>query len=72
MNTYVSLDKQPREIIISAVRPVTMNRIAIREAISSYGERVERHAVDAYINGEWKEIARATNIGYRRILRFRK
>ena len=70
MNTYVSLDKQPREIIISAVRPVTMNRIAIREAISSYGERVERHAVDAYINGEWKEIARATNIGYRRILRF--
>ena len=34
------------------------------------GERVEKHAIDAYINGKWQNISEATNIGYRRIHRF--
>lgn len=42
----------------------------LQEAASTHGERVESHAVDAWIDGEWKEIATATNIGYKRILRF--
>ena len=42
----------------------------MQEAITSHSERVEKHAVDAWIDGEWKEIAQATNIGYKRILRF--
>lgn len=69
-NTYLVLEKQPQEIIISTEKPVTLNRIAIQEAIAIQGERVEKHAVDVFINGSWKEIAKATNIGYRRILRF--
>ena len=36
----------------------------------THGERVEKHALDAWVNNEWKEIATATNIGYKRILRF--
>ena len=68
--TYINLDKEPREIIISTASPITINRIAIQEPILSNGERVEKHAVDAYIDGNWKEIAQATNIGYKRILRF--
>ena len=70
MDTYLVLDKQPQEIIISTPKPVTINRLAIQEAISAYGERVAKHAVDVYIDGHWEEIAQATNIGYKRILRF--
>ena len=50
--------------------PITINRFVIQEAIASYGERVESHALDALIDGTWQEIAAATNIGYKRILRF--
>ncbi len=57
-------------VIISCPAPVTINRIVLQEAIATNGERVEEHAVDAWIDGEWREIARATNIGYKRILRF--
>lgn len=58
------------ELLINTEQPVTINRIVIQEAISTHGERVEKHVVDAWINNEWKEIASASNIGYKRILRF--
>ena len=68
--TYLALDKDSKEIIINVPDPVTINRLAIMEAIAFSGERVARHAVDAFIDGGWKEIIESTNIGYRRILRF--
>lgn len=58
------------ELIITSDKPVTFNRLMLQEEVPNVGERIERHAVDAWINGEWKEIAEATNVGYRRILRF--
>ncbi len=70
VNTYVLLDKQPKEIIISTSKPVTINRLALQEPVATNGERVIKHAVDAYIDGSWVEIAQGTNIGYKRILRF--
>jgi len=69
MNTWIELDKLPGEIIISTREAVTFNRLEIREPVAKHGERVEKHAVDAFIDGRWKEIATATNIGNRRILR---
>ena len=69
-DTYLNLDNESQEIIITTPSAVTLNRLAIREPISIRGERVVKHAVDAFINGKWTEIAQATNIGYRRILRF--
>lgn len=57
-------------IVISTPEPVTINRISLREPIGTVGERVERHAVDAFVDGKWKEVAQGTNIGNRRILRF--
>jgi alpha-L-fucosidase len=69
-NTYVELDGKKKEITISTPQPITFNRLLLQEAITSHSERVEKHAVDAWIDGEWKEIAQATNIGYKRILRF--
>lgn len=57
-------------IVITLKSPVTFNRLLLQEAIDVNGERVEEHAVDAWIDGTWKEIAHASNIGYKRILRF--
>lgn len=58
------------EFAVTMASPVTINRIMLQEAIATNGERVEKHAVDAWIDGTWKEIAVSTNIGYKRILRF--
>ncbi|HCD9233945.1 TPA: alpha-L-fucosidase [Elizabethkingia anophelis] len=66
--TYSLLNNN--QLIIEMPTPVIFNRIMLQEAVSTHGERVESHAVDAWVNGEWKEIAAATNIGYKRILRF--
>ena len=68
--TYITLDKQPQEIVITTPSPIRFNRIEIGEPIATNGERVKKHAVDAFIDGTWKEIAQGTNIGFRRILRF--
>ncbi len=60
----------PGEIYLSFARPVTVNRIALGEDIAHTGERVENFAVDAFTDGQWHQIATATNIGYKRIVRF--
>lgn len=69
-DTGLLLDRINPEIIISLPKPVTFNRLVIQESVASNGERVEKHAVDAWVDGTWKEIAHATNVGYKRILRF--
>lgn len=69
-NTYLLLDKDPREIVLTTPTPITINRFLIQEAVATHGERVEQHTLEAYIDGAWKEIAHGTNIGYKRILRF--
>ena len=68
--TYVALDKQPQEIVITTPSPVKFNRLEIGEPIATNGERVKKHAVDAFIDSAWKEIAQGANIGFRHILRF--
>ena len=68
--TYTLIKKERPYIIIAAPSPVTINRIVLQEAVETHSERVEQHAVDAWVDGQWKEIAAATNIGYKRILRF--
>ena len=68
--TYITLDKQPQEIVITTPSPIKFNRLEIGEPVATNGERVEKHAVDAFIDGVWKEIAQGANIGFRRILRF--
>lgn len=67
-NSYLLLDKD--YFTVKMKSPVTINRIVLQEAIASHSERVEKHAVDAWIDGAWKEIVASTNIGYKRILRF--
>lgn len=69
-NTYYFVKDSSAAIEIKTPQPVTINRFMIQEAVKSHGERVTSHTLEAWINNEWKEIAAATNIGYKRILRF--
>ncbi|GGW28282.1 alpha-L-fucosidase [Arenibacter certesii] len=70
--SFEVFDKENSEIIISTKNPITLNRFVLQEAIATHGERVEKHALDAWIDNEWKEVAVSTNIGYKRILRFQE
>ena len=68
--TLIGVPAGNEGFIIKTKTPVTLNRLMIQEAIATYGERVEKHALDAWVDGAWQEITTATNIGYKRILRF--
>ena len=53
---------------LSLARPSEFNVFMIQEDITK-GQRVEEFAVEAFINGAWKEVGRGTTIGYKRLLR---
>ncbi len=50
-------------------RPTTFNRFLVQEYIR-LGQRVKAFTVEALVDGNWNELAKATTIGYKRILRF--
>lgn len=66
-DTYVEVGSP---LVIRFDSPVTFNRFELREPVGISGERVERHTVEALVNGEWQPVAESSNIGRRRILRF--
>ena len=70
LKSYVSLDSLHNSITIQTKQPITINRVALQEAVATHSERIEKHALDARIDNDWKQIAAATNVGYKRILRF--
>ena len=50
-------------------KPTLFNRFMAQEYIR-LGQRVKAFTLEAFVDGSWKEIAKATTIGYKRILRF--
>lgn len=68
-NSFLLIDGT-KEVVITTKKPILTNRFVIQEAITTHSERIEKHALDAWLGDEWKEIASATNIGYKKILRF--
>jgi alpha-L-fucosidase len=50
-------------------QPTTFNRFLVQEYIL-LGQRVRGFTLEALVDGNWAELAKATTIGYRRILRF--
>ena len=68
IDTYIKV-RDGEDFIVTLPEKRWINRIVLQEAIATVGERAERFAVDARIDGEWKEIATSTNIGHKRILR---
>ncbi len=47
----------------------TFNRAMLQEAVR-VGQRIERFVLEARVDGEWKGLAEATVVGYKRLLRF--
>ena len=70
IKTFWQMDKLQGEIVITLPESREINRFVIQEAISEVGQRVKTHALDAWLDGAWKEACRSTTIGYKRILRF--
>lgn len=68
--SFVLLGQNGGSLEFTTPKAVRINRLVLQEAITSHGERVEEHALDAWLGGKWVEVATATNIGYKRILRF--
>lgn len=50
-------------------KPTRFNRFMAQEYIR-LGQRVKAFNIEAFVDGSWKEITKATTIGYKRILRF--
>lgn len=61
-------DRTP-EAVITLGSPTTVDVVRVRE-FTPLGQRVESFALDAWVNGDWQEIAYATTIGNQRLLRF--
>jgi alpha-L-fucosidase len=70
-NTYWATDDNVNKasVILDFGKPVLFNRFLVQEYIR-LGQRVKSFNIEAFVDGNWKEIAKATTIGYKRILRF--
>ena len=56
------------ELVLAFATPVTFNVASLREPLA-LGQRVDAFALDAWQNGNWREVASAAAIGNRRLLR---
>lgn len=68
--TYWQPAGETGECVVTLGAPRAVNRVVLQEAIGVVGQRVASHALDAFVDGAWREVARAKTIGYKRILRF--
>ncbi|MCR5407767.1 MAG: alpha-L-fucosidase [Bacteroidales bacterium] len=60
--------KARRDSIFGKEATDRFNIVCLREDISR-GQRVAEFAVDAFVQGEWTEIAQGTTIGYKRLIK---
>ena len=58
------------ELEIHLRNKITTNRFVLQEEIAKHGQRIEMHALDAWVDDAWQEVAQGTTIGYKKILRF--
>jgi alpha-L-fucosidase len=70
-DTYWATDEDitKASLIIDLDKPTLFNRFLVQEHIR-LGQRVKAFTVEALVDEKWKEVAKATTIGYKRILRF--
>ena len=70
-DTYWATDDGVKNasLTIDFGKPTAFNRFMVQEYIR-LGQRVKAFTVEALVDGNWKELAKATTIGYKRILRF--
>jgi len=70
-DTYWATDDNVRKasLTIDLGKPTLFNRFLVQEYIR-LGQRVKAFTLEAFVDGNWTEVAKATTIGYKRILRF--
>jgi alpha-L-fucosidase len=70
-DTYWATDDNVTKasLTIDFGKPTLFNRFLVQEYIL-LGQRVKAFTVEALVDGKWIEVAKATTIGYKRILRF--
>ena len=70
-NTYWTTDDNVTKasLIIDFGKPTIFNCFLVQEYIR-LGQRVKAFTVEALVDGNWKEVAKGTTIGYKRLLRF--
>lgn len=69
-DTFLVLDNDELTLEFTLPKEVKINRFTIQEDVKRHGERISRHALDAWVDGAWQELVLSTNVGYKRILRF--
>ena len=69
--TYWATDDEvtAASLTIDFDKPTLFNRFLIQEYVR-LGQRVKTFNIEAFVDGNWKILANATTIGYKRILRF--
>jgi Alpha-L-fucosidase len=70
-DTYWATDDNVKtaSLTLDFGKTILFNRFMVQEYIR-LGQRVKAFTLEAFADGDWKEIAKATTIGYKRILRF--
>jgi alpha-L-fucosidase len=70
-DTYWATDDNVTKasLTIDFGKPTAFNRFLVQEYIR-LGQRVKAFTIEAFVDGNWKELAKTTTIGYKRILRF--
>lgn len=67
--SYATIDHLPASIELSLSGIQEFDVLSVQEFIE-HGQRVESFAVEAFVDGAWKEIAASTTIGYKKMVRF--
>ncbi len=68
-DTYWMADKENASLTLELDSPRTFDVIMLQEAISEQSQRIESFTFEVEENGQWKEVASATTVGYKRLLR---
>lgn len=70
-NTYWATDDgvNTASLTIDLGKPTRFNRFLAQEYVR-LGQRVKAFKIEAFIDGNWKELANGTTIGYKRIVSF--
>ena len=58
-----------KSVTYDFAKPADVNTVVVCENIAK-GQRVEEFAVSVMCDGKWKEVAKGTTVGYKRIVRF--
>lgn len=57
-------------LVVTLPEARIVNRFVIQEDVARTGQRIEKHALDAWVDGTWQEVAGGATVGYKKILRF--